>query len=354
MSKRSIDALIRPNVEKLEAYIPEPQQAQALLNANENPYSLPDDVTEVILSRLKTMAFNRYPDPRATVLRETVADYMKLPAENILCGNGLDEILSILTNAFVGKADTVVSHLPGFSMYDIWTEISDGRFIGVPDLENYVIDTAGLIDAANTHKAKLVYVCSPNNPTGYKIPKEDVQRLLDETSALIVLDEAYIDFDGNSYIDLLSGNPRLVVLRTLSKAFRIPSVRCGYAVADPAVLEAMYKVKSPYNMSAVTQLIGSTVLEHAAEVLSVVPEIVAEREAMYLFLSSYPQLTVYNSSANFIYVQSPKAQTLQDAFLSNGVLVRYYKNDGAFRISIGTPKENALVRKSVIDAFGEA
>lgn len=344
---------IRRNIESLDAYKPEPQSAAALLNANENPYNLPREIAELIADQIRTMDFNRYPDPVAADLTQAAADFCKVPPEKIICGSGLDEILMILTETFVGPNDTVVTHKPGFSMYDVWTQIADGSFIGVPDTEDGKVDTRGLIEAACDNCAKIVYLCSPNNPTGYRIPEQDIVRLLTETPSLIVLDEAYVDFADESLMRMTQDWDNLVVLRTLSKAFRLPSARCGWAVADPEIINAMFKVKGPYNLNALTQIAARTVLENADTVLAKVPEIIEERKKMEVFLSGYSKLRVRPSSANFIYFQTKDAPELQQSFLDFGVLTKYFKQDDAFRLTIGTPVENGNVRRAVEALYGE-
>ena len=343
----------RKNVVSLEAYKPEPQQAKAVLNANENPYNLPPAVAEIIADRIRQLDFNRYPDPGASELTKAAADFCGVPPDKIICGSGLDEILMIMTEAFVGPDDTVVTHKPGFSMYDIWTQIAGGSFISVFDKPDGSIDVDGLIEEARDNCAKIVYVCSPNNPTGYRMPAGEIVRLLEETPSLIVLDEAYVDFADGSLVRMTDDWENLVVLRTLSKAFRLPSARCGWAVADPRIIDAMFKVKGPYNLNALTQIAARTDLENADQILDKVPEIIDSREDMTAFLQKYPQITVYPSSANFIYFKTKDAPELQQCFIDSSVLTKYFKSDYAFRLSIGTPAENEAVKKTVIDLYGE-
>lgn len=344
---------VKPSVRKLEAYQPEPQEAKAILNANENPYNLPQPIIDEIVEEIKNLDFNRYPDPASTELIETYGNYIGFPSEMILAGNGEDEILSYITNTFVGEGDSVVSHSPGFAMYQIWTEIANGKFIEVEDLEDNRINIRGLVEAARRTNAKIIYICSPNNPTGYKITKRDLEELLEASRALVVLDEAYIDFDEESYIDLAHTYGNLIVLRTVSKSFRAPAIRLGFAIAQPALIDAMKKVKAPYNLNAMTQIAGKVIIEHADEILSAVDEIKESRADMYQYLRQFPELTVYPSEANFLYVTTPDHKELQETFEKNGVLVRYFPKDEAFRITIGSPAENELVKESIKETFEE-
>lgn len=345
---------IRRNVESLEAYNPEPQCAAVVVNANENPYNLPEEIRRELAEKIMQLDFNRYPDPRAHELVAKIGEAFRIDPDAILVGSGLDEVLSILTETFVGPNDTVVSHLPGFSMYEIWTDVADGRFIGVPDRTDHTIDADGIIEAANDNAAKIIYLCRPNNPTGYLIPREEVVRILENTNSLLVLDEAYIDFAGDSLMDLLAQYENLVVLRTFSKACALPAARCGFMAADPRLIDAVMKVKAPYNLNTLTQTAAGVVLDHLGEVLAKVDEIIASRDDLYDFLSAYPSLEVLPSAANFLYVTSKDAPELASCFRDLGVLTKYFKDEDAFRITVGTPLENRQIKKAVISLYGEA
>lgn len=343
---------IKPAIKTLQAYEPEPQHARAILNANENPYDLPETVKEEIAEKIRALDFNRYPDPASAALIQAFSKFSGVPTARIMAGNGLDEVLSVMIQTFIAPGETLVSHAPGFSMYEVWTAINGGRYVAVPDTDEHKINTDGLIEAAIRNNAKMIVVCSPNNPTGYKIPKYELVRLLEESPSLVVLDEAYIDFDGDSYIDLLDeGYDNLVVLRTMSKAFRIPGARCGFACGPDKLIGAMKKVKAPYNLNALTQTAARTALEHADEILSVIPEIKQSRADMTAFLSALPDVNVCPSAANFIYFTTPRHAELQQSFLKNGILVRYYPDACAFRLTIGTPEENDMVRAAVQEVY---
>lgn len=345
---------IRRNVESLEAYSPEPQSAAVVVNANENPYNLPEDIRKELADKIMALDFNRYPDPRAHELVSKIANAYQVNPDGVLVGSGLDEVLSILTETFVGPNDTVVSHLPGFSMYEIWTDVADGRFIGIPDREDHTIDVDGIIEAANDNAAKIIYLCRPNNPTGYLLPREEVVRILENTNSLVVLDEAYIDFAKDSLMDLLPQYENLVVLRTFSKACALPAARCGFMVADPRIIDSVMKVKAPYNLNTLTQTAAGVVLDHLDEVLAKVDDIVEGRDDLYDFLTAYPSLDVLPSAANFLYVYSKDAPELASCFKDLGVLPKYFKDEDAFRITVGTPVENRQIKKAVISLYGEA
>lgn len=342
---------VREAVQKLNAYQPEPQEAAAVLNANENPYNLPKDVREKISESLLDLDYNRYPDPDSTELKKAFSEMTGVAEDQIIVGNGLDEILSILTDTFVEPGETVVSHSPGFAMYKVWTDVADGNYVEVEDLEDHQINVNGLVSEAIRNNAKLVFVCSPNNPTGQTIDLQEVEELVEATPSIVVLDEAYADFDGCTFIDLINNYDNLIVLRTMSKAFRIPAARVGFASGPKELIDAMKKVKAPYNVDSLSQDVAKIVIENRDELEPAIEEIKNQREDMYDFLSSIEDIETLPSAANFLYITTPKHKELNEAFINNEVLVRYFPKEQSFRITIGTPKENKLVKESIEEVF---
>lgn len=342
---------VKSSVKDLKAYVPEPQSAEAILNANENPYNLPKDIRDKITEAIGEINFNRYPDPVATELVKSFSEMVDMPTEQIIAGNGLDEILSILINTFVEPGEAVVTHVPGFSMYKIWTDIANGEFYEVEDKPGHIINIAGLEEEAIRNNAKLIFICSPNNPTGAKVTRSELKDLLESSPSLVVLDEAYIDFDKESLVDLVNAYDNLIVLRTMSKAFRTPSARCGFAIGPVDIIENMKKVKAPYNLNTLTQTAAKIVIDNRDQLEPVIDEIVSARGKMFKFLENIDGIEVFPSTANFIYIKTDKDKELQNAFLNKDVLVRYFPEDQAFRITIGTPSENALVQEAIKEVF---
>ncbi len=336
-------------IREFQSYVPEPQMAEIVLNANENPYDLPEEVIEKITEEIAKIPFNRYPDPGSTELIKAFAGLNKVDPDRVVAGNGLDEILSYIISAFIGPGDVAVTHEPTFSMYEIWTKIAGGDFYTVPNTGGK-IDVDALIKEANDKNAKIVFVCSPNNPTGEQLGKEDLKRIVDETKSLIVLDEAYVDFSDTSYLPLASD--RMIVLRTLSKAYRFPAGRCGFAVSGKDITDALRKVKGPYNLNALTQTAARVILENSGQILDKVPEIVSERDSLYRFFKDLG-LKVFPSKANFLYVLPEDDKELQKAFLESGILIKYYPGDHAFRFTVGTPEQNKKVKQVVKDFYAK-
>ena len=343
--------LIREIVKELDSYIPEPQEAEIIINANENPYNLPQNIREKIGEVISEETFNRYPDPYSTELRETFSEYIGIPAENIIAGSGVDEILSIISNTFIEPDDIVIVHKPGFAMYKIWTEIAGGQVIEIQEQEDRKINFEQIVQEAIRNNAKIIYICSPNNPTGTTIKIHELQELLESTPSLIVLDETYVDFADENFIDLVNSYDNLIILRTLSKAFRSPAIRCGFGCGPVELIDAMNKVKSPYNLNRLSQDVGKIVIENFDEIEPAIEEIKLRRDRMYEFLDGINAIEVTPSQANYLYFTTPRHKELQKAFLDNGILVRYYPEDEAFRLTIGTHKENEKVKEVIRQVF---
>jgi histidinol-phosphate aminotransferase len=342
-----METLIRKNIKNLVAYKVEAPQYDIIVNANENPYDFPMILKRRFADEICNTDLNRYPEACFPELLSALSDYTGVPTEGIICGSGSDELIAMINQAFVNPGDVVVSHAPSFDMYNIWANISDSRHIRVPDLPGHIPDVDGLINAACDNQAKLLYLCNPNNPTGYIFPKQDIIRILDAVPALVVLDEAYIEFYGESNVALLADYPRLLILRTLSKAFGLAAIRCGYALGSQAVIDVLYKVKAPYNLNVLTQKLAVIALQNRDKIFKNLDEIKAERDKAMAILKDLPALTVYPSGSNFIYFETPLAEKIYEALLNRSILIKRFKETSAcpqsIRFSIGKPKENQKI-----------
>jgi histidinol-phosphate aminotransferase len=342
----------RPCVKDLEAYKVVPPNYNIIVNANENPFDFPDALKKELNDEIMRMPLNRYPDPSATDLREQLADYVGVDADQIICGCGSDEIMSMLNQTFINPGDVVISHAPSFSMYQIWSVIGGADFIWVPDNDDLYPDVENIINTAKLKNAKLIYLCSPNNPTGSLLPRHDVIDILEETNALVILDEAYIEFKKEGDLtDIVNEYNNVIVLRTLSKAFGLAGIRCGYAVGPKPLIDMMYKVKSPYNLNKLTQAAAVIALKHRDMLLKNVEILNSERQRLYEFLKGLKGVTrVYPTASNFIYFEVPDGAPLYDALLDEGILVKYLKHDVSddvdhIRLTVGSPEENDAVIK---------
>lgn len=348
-----IEALIRPDLAALEPYTPIvpfealsarlglPVERIIKLDANENPYGPAPGVREA-LARYPFYAI--YPDPDQTELRAAISRYIGQPSERIICGNGSDEIIDLLMRLFVAPGDAVVEAPPTFGMYSFNTGIVGGRLVQVPRDAAFGVDVEAIAAAVEASHAKLIFLPSPNNPDGSLLPRAAVERLL-ELPAVLVVDEAYAEFSGQSVADLVGQAPNLVVLRTFSKWAGLAGLRIGYGLVPEPIIRHLWKIKPPYNINMAAQVAALASLAAVDELLANVRRIVAERERVFAALAAMPQVRVYPSAANFLLVRlhSGDGRAVKQALERRGILIRYYHKPGlqdCIRISIGTPAQN--------------
>lgn len=340
----------------LEAYRVEPPKYEIILNANENPWDFPQDLKKELFEQLTATPFNRYPDAALTDLRAALADYLGVEVNQIMAGCGSDEIIDMLFQAFTDPGDVIITHSPSFSMYGIWGQINSVNAVTIPDNDDGRPDVEAMIAAAQKQNAKMLFICNPNNPTGYLFPKADIIRIIEETDGLVILDEAYIEFTAeSSLVRLIDRYPNLIILRTLSKAFGLAGIRCGYCAAQAELIDVLFKVKSPYNLNVLTQTTALLAMNHREQLLQNVGVLNQEREKMIAALKALPISKVYPTAANFIYFKTEKAQALYNHLLANDVLIRAYgSNSNSIRLTVGSPAENEKVIELIKEVFDHA
>ncbi|WP_027717811.1 histidinol-phosphate transaminase [Desulfovirgula thermocuniculi] len=325
------------------------------LDANESPFGLPAAVREEICRELTVRSFNRYPDPLA---RELVADLSRhtgVPAEGILAGNGSDELILTLLLAF-GTGGKAVITPPTFPMYEVHARIAGAKPVAVPRQgESFALDVDGVIAAAGQPETRLVFICSPNNPTGNATSLAELEAVLKSCRALVVVDEAYQEFGGETALPLLGRYPNLVVLRTFSKAFGLAGLRVGYLLARPEVVRQLKRVKQPYNLNAFSQLAARAALKHWEEYRRLIAAIKEEREELYRELCLLPGVKAHPSEANFILFRTPlPAEEVHRHLLANGILIRRLGGpglEGYLRVTVGKRDENRLFLEKLREAL---
>ena len=340
-------SLVRENINNLNAYKVDAPQYEIIVNANESPYDFPMILKQQFCDEICNTDLNRYPEACFPELLKELSDYTGVPKEDIICGSGSDEIIAMINQSFVNPGDVIVSHSPSFAMYDIWATIADARHIRVEDLPEHLPDIDTMISEACENNAKLVYLCNPNNPTGHTFSREDILKVLDAVPSLVILDEAYIEFFGESGVDLLSQYPKLLILRTLSKAFGLAGIRCGYALGNKEIIDILFKVKGPYNLNVLTQKLAVIALKNQASILRNLEIVKAEREKAMVYLEELKAFKIYPSGSNFIYFESPQAKEIYEELLKNNILIKYFKEvdrqPGSIRFSLGKPQENQKI-----------
>lgn len=330
-----IKELVRPNIRALKPYSSARSEftgnASVFLDANENPFD---------------NGYNRYPDPLQRDLKEQIAVIKRVSPEYIFLGNGSDEAIDLVYRIFcIPGQDNVVAPEPTYGMYQVCAEINDIEYRPVPLSDDFNLDT-NLLLAATDANTKVVFLCSPNNPTGNLLDKNEIMRVLDQFKGIVVVDEAYIDFaDQPSFLSQLSHYPRLIVLQTFSKAWAQASIRLGIAFAQPEIIGYFNKVKYPYNINLLTQSHALDMLLNEKKVKEQVQLLIQERESLAAALKVLPYvLTVYPSQANFLLVRVKDANKIYYKLTEAGVIVRNRNNitlcNGCLRITIGTEAEN--------------
>ncbi|MDF4250077.1 histidinol-phosphate transaminase [Streptomyces sp. WMMB303] len=329
------------------------------LNTNENPYPLPEALVARIAERVTEAArhLNRYPDRDAVELRTGLADYLSRTAghsvdhRQVWAANGSNEVLQQLLQAFGGPGRTALGFEPSYSMHALLARGTGTGWLSGPRDDDFTIDTEAAVRAIAEHRPDVVFVCSPNNPTGTAVSEETVLALHDaaqaarpEHGALVVVDEAYGEFSHHpSLLPLIEGRPRLVLSRTMSKAFGAAGLRLGYLAAAPAVVDAVQLVRLPYHLSAVTQATALAALEHTDTLLGYVAQLKAERDRLVSELRALG-CEVTDSDANFVqfgrFDGAAGSHAVWEALLARGVLVRDNGVPGRLRVTAGTPEEN--------------
>lgn len=306
------------------------------LNANERS-------NKNLINVMSDIEFNRYPDNDCKDLISKLSDYLFMDKLNITVGNGSSELIELLLKSYIDPGDKVLSFTPSFVMYKSFTEIYNGKFIEVESLDGYVFDIDKMILSWEKNKPKIIFICNPNNPTGYLISKSEIERLLKNVDALVVVDEAYIEFSEGSMINRINEYKNLVVLRTFSKAWGLAGARLGYMISNEEIINTINLVKSPYSLNKVTQIIGIETLKLKDELYAFVSEVISEREFMYKELIN-SNIKVYKSNANFLYFKEDI--NLFDKLIKKNILIRTF-NNGFYRVTIGSENENLAFLKSI-------
>jgi histidinol-phosphate aminotransferase len=340
---------VKPGVRALAAYTLRHYDPRIKLNQNESPYDVPAELKRRIQARLADRPWNRYPPFVAEDFIAAVAEATGWPTNGVLVANGSNELIQATLAVVVGRGTKVVVPEPTFTLYRLMTEVNEGEVVSVPLDADLRFDVDAVIAAARETRAAAVVLCTPNNPTGGALNREEILRVHDETDGLILLDQAYVDFGGFDAIPLLAGRPRILVLRTFSKAMALAGLRAGYLLGDPALVEQINKGKLPYNINFYTESVAAEVLRNRALLAPQVEAIRAERDRMYAAMRRIDGIRVFPSAANFILFRVETGaidhralfQRLLDEY---GVLVRdvskYPQLERCLRVNAGTPEEN--------------
>lgn len=345
---------VRDDIKDLKPYRAHSIPYKIKLDANESPYDLPDPIRQQLAKELmEGYQFNRYPDSDATALRCAISQCFSVSPDEVMVGAGSDELIRIVISAFVGKGDAVLCPTPSFTMYGIFTRIAGGRLIEVPLSDNFAYDMSGFYKAIERHKPKIIFICSPNNPTGNIIDKHELINLITDFNGVVVVDEAYGEFLGESVADWIVNYPNAAVLKTFSKAFGLAGLRVGYLIGNRKLVEELYLAKPPYNLNSFSQRVAQLVLENMDIFRRRIADIIDEREWLYNKLNAIREVDVYPSKANFLLIKVPDGELVYRKLIGEGILVRNFPDDprlkNCLRITIGTRQDN----EAFLQALGQ-
>ncbi len=362
-AKSSVSQSIRPAILSLAAYHAGPTLQEIAgrynlavtdlikLDANEHPYGMPPHAA----AALRQSDATRYPDAAATALRAELARYTGIPAECIVIGDGSDELLHLLCFITLEPGDEVITCEPTFPVYALCAQQCGARVISLQRDEHFDIVPSQLLEAAGP-RTKLIFLCSPNNPTGNPLPRTLVEQAL-SSGKLVVVDEAYIEFGGESVLPLFQKWPNLLVLRTFSKFFGLAGLRIGYGLFPPELAEAYHQVRAPYNVNRAAQEAALAVLnEDLPLLLERRDETLRERERLYQAINRLPGFHPFPSHGNFLLIQVEQpleARQALETLARAGILVRTFSSGRLrdyFRLTIGTPKQNEQVLATLSQA----
>lgn len=360
MDISDVKKLIRPGVAEMAGYDPvepidvlerEIGRKIVKLDGNENPYLSSPRAREILAS---FPYYHIYPDPLQRNLRAALAGYTGRPERNIVCGNGSDELIDLVLRLFLNEGDDVLNFPPTFGMYPFVVNVCGGRLVNVPRARDFVIDLEGAAAAVGP-RTRVAFVASPNNPTGGVVSRNEVNALL-AMGLVVVVDEAYYEFSGESVMDMVPDNPALIVLRTFSKWAGLAGLRVGYCIAREEIVTLFLKIKQPYNVNVAGEAAAIASLEDVDYLLGNVEKLRNERDRMLRELAAIPWLNPVPSQANFVLCHvaavgeedgQTTARRVRDGLRRRGILVRFYESPGlcdCLRISAGRPEDtDALI-----------
>ncbi len=333
-----------PQLADMVPYDPKYLPAEAYLSANENPSDIAAEVRQEVKRELNKVAFNRYPDPLANELRDMIAAANGLDRDQVLLGNGGDELLFNIALAYGGPGRKFLNMPPTFSVYENNAQLTNTEVVNVARRADYSIDEEAVLERVSQGDIDYVIVTSPNNPTGDLADDRFVLKLLDATDALVMVDEAYFEFSRGTMRPYLAQHKNLVILRTFSKAFSLAGVRVGYLLGNAEVIREFIKVRQPYSVDAVSQAIARVVFRNRAKFEHGIMQIIDERTRVFGELSRIEGVTAYPSHANYILFNVQGADVVWQKLYDRGILVRDFSHaprlEMCLRVTVGSPEEN--------------
>lgn len=332
---------VKNSIKEFVSYKPNTIEYEVKLDANESRRN-----ESLIINQLSVNSLNRYPDHYTVTLREKLGDMYNVKKENVIVGSGSSELLELVVKTFVNPGEIVLSIKPSFVMYKKYTLLSGGVYKEVDTNDNYELDVNLFIQKAKELNPKVIFLCTPNNPTGVIMKQEDVRRIIESVDCLIVVDEAYMEFseENQSVTKYIDTYPNLIVNRTFSKAYAIAGARLGYFIANEKLIDTLFIAKTPYSVTDFSQQIGLLVLSDKTYLKNNISEVIQERNKLNEVLTKMG-IKTFQSSTNFIFCKY-ETLDLKAELEKRKILIRGF-NNGTYRITVGTKKENVQLIKAL-------
>lgn len=352
------EEFIRPQIRTLKAYESKSIPDCIRLDANENPLAWPKGMKEQLFS--SAFALNRYPDGEAQELKEALSRFTGVPSEGILTGNGSDELIQLIMTTFGGENRAVLIHPPTFSMYGAAAKVTGTEVVEIPlllteDGTDFRLDVEGILKKAAQPEVHVIVLCNPNNPTGTLFNREDILRIVEESQKIVIVDEAYGEFSGESVVDQIPNYPNLLVMKTFSKLFAMAALRLGYLLGQSATIELLNRARQPFNVNSITQKAGVIALGYTKEYFEQGRTLIAELETIVSALTTFPTVKVFATRSNFVLFQPENPDQVYQDLIQKGLLIRNMGDlpviGKALRLSVGLPEENKRLIRALQEIF---
>ncbi len=348
-------------VDEIEEYVPNKDKCAIRLDANECPFLPSETMMREIEDAVRKIEFNRYPDPMAESLLAEISKSYGIPTDELVVGNGSDELISLICSGLTEPDDVVTVAVPDFSMYEFYSSLGGAKVVRFQKDDSNDIDLAELSDFSNKNRSKILIFSNPCNPTGTCKSLAEIADFVKKTDALVVVDEAYNEFCSfeSSIFDKVGEFDNLIVLKTLSKAYGMAAIRLGIAASNKTIISALRKIKSPYNVNSLTQEIARIAVSHRGEIEARARLIAAETRKMYHKLEEIDSaliVNVYKTESNFVFVRmisSEIAINLTKKLKERSIAIRCFAANSCVRISCGTPEENKTVVAEIVKILKE-
>ncbi|HED12152.1 MAG TPA: histidinol-phosphate transaminase [Gammaproteobacteria bacterium] len=356
-SREQLTQWIRPDILTLSAYQVPDSLGMVKMDAMENPHTLPLAWSQLLAEKMAQIDINRYPDASASALKFQILKQFPLPAgQQVVLGNGSDELIQMLQLVFGGQGRTVLAPVPSFVMYEMIARFSGTKFIGIPLGNNFSLDTEAMLAAITQHQPALVFIAHPNNPSGNCFEVSAIEQIITATSGLVVIDEAYFAFAEHSFLPLLGRWNNLLVMRTVSK-LGLAGLRLGWLSGAKTWVEQIEKVRLPYNINSLSQAAVVLALEHIDLLRQQAREICRQREYLLAQLGAIPGVTCFPSSANFILLRVKDACRVFEHLKARNILIKNLHQTGSIlenclRVTVGTYSENEQLLQVLRSAPG--